>query len=383
MSTTRTIMHLDMDAFFVCVERLRQPRLRRVPLIIGGIGARGVVASCSYEARHYGVRSAMPMRFARRLCPEAKVITGDREAYSDFSHVITEIIGQRAPSFEKASIDEFYIDLSGMDKYIGCHLWAAELRDHIVKETHLPLSFGVACNKLVSKVGTSEAKPDGHKFVKFGEEAAFFAPLIVSKIPMVGEKTSHHLTSMGVKTIGVLQQIPLTWLVRELGSKRGASLHKKAAGIDHSPVRPNDRQKSISTEETFQRDTTDIHFLRTRIIKMTEQLCQKLRSHEQITACVSVKIRYSDYSTVSMQKRTAYTAASRRLVQLATELFDRLYQKRLLIRLIGVKFDNLTPNPGFMFLCEKQQKEDQLDSAVATINGRHGTGTVRRAASID
>jgi DNA polymerase-4 len=193
----RTVVHMDLDSFFVSVSRLQNSALIGKPVLVGGSSDRGVVASCSYEARQFGIHSAMPMKLARRLCPEALIIRGDYESYSNYSSIITEMIGEQVPVYEKSSIDEFYLDLSGMDKFFGCYKWATELRQKIQKETGLPISFGLSVNKTVSKVATGEAKPNGQMQINFGNEKQFLSPLSVSKIPMVGEKTAHLLRSMG------------------------------------------------------------------------------------------------------------------------------------------------------------------------------------------
>src|SRR6478735_1705177 len=195
----RNIIHLDLDAFFVAVECRKEPKLKGRPLIVGGSSRRGVVAACSYEARRFGVHSAMPMYQALQLCPDAKVISGDMESYSKASHEVTEIIAEAAPSFEKASIDEFYIDASGMDKYFGAFQWATELRNTIIKKSGLTISLGMSVNKLVSKVATGEFKPNANQHIVAGTEKDFLAPLSVDKIPMIGKQTSSFLHDMGVR----------------------------------------------------------------------------------------------------------------------------------------------------------------------------------------
>jgi DNA polymerase-4 len=197
----RSILHLDLDTFFVSVERLKNSRLTGKPVIIGGMSDRGVVSSCSYEARKYGVNSAMPMKMARIMCPEAIIIRGDMELYSNYSNMITEIIDERAPLYEKSSVDEHFIDISGMDRFYGCCKWSHELREYIIKETGLPVSAGLSVNKTVSKIATGEAKPNGEIEVMKETVLPFLDPLSISKIPMIGPKTYHLLRSMGIATI--------------------------------------------------------------------------------------------------------------------------------------------------------------------------------------
>lgn len=292
LTPSRNIVHMDLDSFFVSVSCLQHPELKNKPVLIGGSSDRGVVASCSYEARKYGIHSAMSMKLARRLCPEAVVLRGDYELYSKYSEMVTDIIRDGVPLYEKSSIDEFYIDLTGMDKFFGCYQWATELRKKITHETGLPISFGLSENKTVSKVATGEAKPNGQLKIDFGNEKTFLAPLRVEKIPMIGEKTAHLLHSMGVQKVLTLQQMPRELLQRVLGDN-GISIWKKANGIDTSPVEPYNERKSISSEETFDSDTIDISFLKATLVSMTEKLAYQLRKEEKLTACIAVKLRYS------------------------------------------------------------------------------------------
>ena len=258
---SRSIIHIDLDTFFVSCERLQNPSLHNKPVLVGGITDRGVVAACSYEARQFGIHSAMPMKLARQLCPQAIVIQGNSAIYGKFSDLVTDIIREQSPLYEKTSIDEFYIDVSGMDKFFGCYKWAKELREKIIKETHLPISFGLSTCKTVSKVGTGLAKPNNHIQILKGQEKEFLAPLSVKKIPMVGDKTYKLLRSMGIEKIETIQQMPVDLMEKILG-KNGIILWKKANGIDHSPVIPFHDRKSISSSLTFEKDTTNTHKLK-------------------------------------------------------------------------------------------------------------------------
>lgn len=275
----RNIIHLDLDAFFVAVERKNNPKLVGKPLIIGGSSRRGVVAACSYETRKFGVHSAMPMYLALQLCPDAKVISGDMESYSKCSHEVTEIIAEAAPLFEKSSIDEFYIDASGMDRYFGAFAWAVALRKRIIHESGLPISLGMSVNKLVSKVATGEFKPNAEECIPAGTEKEFLAPLTVDKIPMIGKQTSSFLYDMGVRKVETLREMPLKFLVSAFG-KNGISLWNKAHGIDDSPVIPYTEQKSISTECTFEEDTIDVKRLKSILIAMVEKIAFQLRDQK-------------------------------------------------------------------------------------------------------
>ncbi|QDH79606.1 DNA polymerase IV [Echinicola soli] len=378
----RSIVHMDLDSFFVSVERLYDDRLKGRPILIGGTGDRGVVASCSYEARVFGIHSAMPMRTARQLCPEALIIRGDSERYSQKSHEITEIIRENVPLFEKSSIDEFYIDYSGMDRFFGCFKMAHELRQKIIKESGLPISLGLSENKTVSKVATGEAKPNNEREIPYGTEKPFLAPLSVRKIPMIGEKTAHSLYGMGVKKIQTLQTMPQELLESAFG-KNGRLLWNKANGIDKSLVVPYSEAKSISTENTFSQDTIDVHMLEATLVAMTEQLATKLRKHNQLTCCVSVKIRYSDFDTHTMQQRIPYTAADHTLLPVVKDLFRKLYNRRMLIRLIGVRFSALVHGHYQINLFDDTEDSIKLYQALDRINVKYGEKTVCRAVGMN
>ncbi len=378
----RTIVHMDLDSFFVSVSVLQRPALRGKPVLVGGTSDRGVVAACSYEARHFGIHSAMPMKIAKRLCPEAIIIRGDYEEYSKFSDVITEIIKENVPLCEKASIDEFYIDLTGMDRFFGCYKFASELRQKIIRETHLPISLGFSGNKTVSKVATGEAKPNGQIKIDFGHEKNFLAPLSVKKIPMVGDKTYHLLRSMGVEKVHTLQKMPVEMLEMVLG-ENGNMIWKKANGIDNSPVVPYQERKSMSTEETFDTDTIDLNKLNSVFISMTEKLAYQLRSENKLTACITLKIRYSDFNTHTMQARIPYTSCDHTLIAKAKELFEKLFNKRLLIRLIGVRFSHLVGGGHQINLFEDSQEIIQLYQAMDRIRKRFGENKIHRAVAED
>lgn len=370
------IAHLDLDAFFASVEILKNSALKGKPLIVGGSSDRGVVASCSYEARRFGVRSAMPVKMALRLCPDALVLRGDHDEYSRQSKIITDIIDAEAPLFEKASIDEFYLDLTGMDKYVGCWKWSQELRQKIMRETGLPVSLGLAVNKLVSKVGTGEAKPNGAKLVENGLEKAFLSPLSIRKIPSVGKETYQKLSTMGVRQVGTLAQIPPKLLEREFG-KHGISLWKKANGVDNSPIVPYHDRQSISTERTFQTDTIDVSFLKSQLTDMVSRLAFDLRSQKKLTACVSVKIRYTDFNTYSLQRSIPYTAHDGSLLAQAKALFEKLYQRRQLVRLVGVKFSNLVHGHSQISLFENTQEQTDLLAQLDRIRRRFGEKAIQ------
>lgn len=380
-NTERSILHLDMDTFFVSVERLKNSRLIGKPVIIGGMSDRGVVASCSYEARKYGVNSAMPMKMARLMCPDAIIIRGDMESYSNYSHTVTEIIASRAPIYEKSSIDEHYIDLTGMDRFYGCWKWAHELRNYIIKETGLPISAGLSINKTVSKIATGEAKPNGEKEVKKEIVLPFLDPLSISKIPMVGQKTCHILRSMGISTIYTLRNIPVEMLEKLMG-KNGIEIWKRANGIDSTPVISYSEQKSISTEHTFEKDTTDLVKIKQLLVSMVERIAYDLRRQEKLTSCITVKIRYSNFDTHTLQKRIPYTAFDHVLADAAIELFSRLYQRRMLIRLIGVRLSHMVRGVPQLDMFDDTPEKINLYMAMDRIRRRFGQHAIRRAAGV-
>ncbi|MBO6496956.1 MAG: DNA polymerase IV [Roseivirga sp.] len=369
---------MDLDTFFVSVERLYDNRLVGKPILIGGSSDRGVVASCSYEARAYGVHSAMPMKRAKELCPDAIQIRGNSGTYTKHSEAVTEIIKETVPLYEKTSIDEFYADLTGLDKFFSSYQMAKELRVRIKKETGLPISFGLSRNKTVSKVATGEAKPDNEIRVDNGLEKPFLAPLSISKIPMVGQKTQLTLYSLGVKKIQTIQEMPVELMEKVLG-KNGVSIWRKANGLDNSPVIPYSERKSISTERTFDKDTIDVHKLKGILLAMAENLAFQLRRGLKLTACVTVKVRYSDFNTYTLQSRIPYTSADHVLIPKTLELFNKLYNKRLLVRLIGVRFSHLVEGGLQINLFEDNEEIINLYHAMDKIRDKHGDRSVLRA----
>jgi len=373
----RYIVHIDLDSFFVSVERLKDPSLNGKPVLIGGASDRGVVASCSYEARKFGVHSAMPMKTARSLCPQAVIIGGNYSAYSQASRMVTDIIRQSVPLFEKTSIDEFYIDLTGMDKFFDCYQVASELRQRVIRETGLPISFGLSSNKTVSKVATGQAKPNGQLYVEHGKEKAFLAPLPVRKIPMIGSKACETLLSMGIHKVGDLQQQSLKNLERVFG-RMGKMMWEKANGIDFSPVVPYQERKSISSEHTFQQDTYDIPAMQQLLVSMTEQLTYRLRQENKQAASLAVKIRYSNFETITRQLAVSPTNSDLVLFPLVKELFAKSCQKRP-VRLIGVRLGKLSEGAFQANLFDNHEKNQKLYQALDQLNQRFGTKTVSRA----
>jgi DNA polymerase-4 len=379
----RTILHLDLNTFFVSVERLREPKLIGRPVLIGSDSDRGVVASCSYEARAFGVRSAMPMKMAKQLCPEAIILRGDSGAYLKKSDEVTEIIRTNVPLFEKSSVDEFYVDLSGTDKFHGSRKLAVELRQKIIKDSGLPNSFGLSINKTVSKVATGEAKNGaGEWYVERGTEKPFLAPMPIERIPGVGGKTAHLLRSMGVAKILTLQELQMDLLQRLLG-QHGPVLWRKANGIDDSPVIAWHERKSISTERTFSRDTIDVVKLKGLLTAMAESLTFQLRKGSKLTSCIAVKIRYADMNTHTKQLRIGYTACDHIILPAIHELFRTLYDRRQRIRLVGVRYSHLVGGGHQMDAFTDTQEAMDLYQAMDRVRKRFGDRMVMRAAGMD
>lgn len=371
------IAHLDLDSFFVSVEVLNNPSLKGKPVIVGG-GERGVVSTCSYEARKYGVHSAMPMKTALRLCPHAIVTSSGRGEYSRYSRWVTDIIAARSPLFEKASIDEFYIDLSGMERFHPPFPWTIALREEIMDKTGLPISFGLASSKMVAKIATGEAKPNGYLHILPGREAEFLAPLKINVIPGVGESFYQQLRDWGLNTIGDLLPWSLEQLEQRFG-KTGADLYNKARGQHFSPIAPYHEAKSISTESTFDANRTDVTGMLEDLTRMTEKIAHELRQENKMAGCIAVKIRYSDFETTSRQNSIPYTHYDDELMAQAKELFQKLYRKGAPVRLIGVKLSELTDGATQTNLFADVERKNDLYKAIDQIKNRFGKNSLTKA----
>jgi DNA polymerase IV len=371
----RNILHMDLDTFFVSVERLEDSRLNNKAVLVGGTGSRGVVSAASYEARKYGAHSGMPMRMAQQLCPEAIVIRGNAGTYGKYSKLVTDILKDNVPILEKASVDEFYADMTGMDKFFGCYKYASELRQKVYKESGLPISLGLSKNKTVSKMATNEAKPDNQMKINFGAEKDFLAPLSIKKIPSVGDKLFQRLSNMGVKQIKTLQEMPRELLETAFG-KTGTTVWERANGIDHRKVIEYHERKSISSERTFGTDTIDIIKMKRLIKAMAENLCYQLRNGNKLTSCITVKIRYADFSTLTKQVKVSHTAVDHILVPHVCSLFDTLYSKRLLVRLVGVRFSQLIDGSSPMSLFDNFERTVGLYQAMDDIRNQFGSNKI-------
>lgn len=378
MTHQRYIAHLDLDSFFVSVEVLNNPSLKGKAVIVGGSKERGVVSTCSYEARKFGVHSAMPMRKALELCPHAIIANSSRSDYSRYSQWVTNIIASKAPLFEKASIDEFYIDLTGMDTFFNPYQWTIDLREQIIAETQLPISFGLATNKMIAKIATDMAKPNGYMFVQPGMEKEFLAPLPVNKFSGVGGQTYSVLKEMGIFLIGDILQFTPAALEKKLG-KWGIDLYTKAQGIHNGIVQNSHEAKSISTENTFHENTADTDFLIKELVRMTEKIAYELRKDQKLTGCIAVKIRYPNFETVTKQSIINFTFSDDELIPAAIKLFHTLYKKNHPVRLLGVRLTELTSHAYQPSLFDNPEKKINLYKAIDDVKNKYGRQSLQKA----
>ncbi len=375
----RIIAHFDLDSFFVSVEILNDPSLKNKPVIVGG-RERGVVAACSYAARKYGIHSGMPSKKAFQLCPHLIVANSSRSEYSKYSRWVTNIIASKAPLFEKASIDEFYIDLTGMEKFFNPLQWTIDLRQQIIDETQLPISFGLASNKMMAKMATNEAKPNGYLQVPFGKEKEFLAPLPVDRIRGVGEHTHTLLKALGIKTIKDVSERTAEELENLLG-KWGIDLWNKSQGIHLGEVTQYHEAKSVSSENTFNENKTDISFLMGELVRLTERIAFELRQDGKVAGCVAVKIRYYDFETTSRQTTVPYTCADDEIIPVAKELFNKLYRKGVPARLLGVRLSELTNEAIQTNIFDDVERKTSLYKAIDNVKNRFGKTSLIRASS--
>lgn len=380
MQEQRFILHMDLDSFFVSVERILDPSLSGKPVVVGGTSKRGVVASCSYEARAFGIHAAMPTQKAHQLCPQAVFVSGNTSEYSRYSKIVASIISEMVPLFEKASIDEFYIDLTGMEKFFGCYAYAQKIRNRIIEETKLPISLGLSVNKMVAKMATNEAKPNGHLFVPQEQVLKFLAPLPVRKIPFLGEKNEQALLKQGIATIADLRKITLKNLVKQFG-KQGVYLHNSARGINNSEVLPYHESKSLSSERTFEQDTDNKEWLEKVIVLLAEKLAQELRKKTMLTSCVAIKLRYSDFTTVSKQMHIDYTASTKNLTQHLLYLFRKFYCGGDTVRLIGIRFSDLVKGNAQIDLFNEELSP--MYKAIDEVKMKYGFNKVSVAENLD
>jgi len=377
----RYIAHFDLDSFFVSVEMLQDPTLLGKAVVVGGSRDRGVVTTCSYEARKFGVRSAMPMRKAMELCPHAIVVKSSYGLYAKYSAWVTDIIAANAPLYEKASIDEFYIDLTGMDTFFNPLEWTIRLRQTIMDETGLPISFGLATNKLVAKIATDEAKPNGYLFVTPGKEKEFLAPLPVEKLGGVGKKSHQTLLALGIHTIGDILHVDPVLLERALG-KWGTQLIRQANGKSDSVVSPHRESKSISAENTFEENTADLDILLAQLVGQAERVAYELRQEKKFATCVAIKFRNANFETSTRQITIPATIADSDIIKAATDLFTKLYVPGTLVRLLGVRLAGLTDTGAQTNLFDNKTEQNALYEAIDAVKNKFGKSLLRKARTI-
>ena len=367
-------MHLDMDTFFVSVERLLDPALIGRPVIVGGTPyQRGVVSGCSREARRYGVHSAMPLRRAYELCPQAVFLHPNFSHYAEYSERVAELLADAAPVLEKASIDEFYLDLSGCGRALGNEgVWTAGLKRTVTGELHLPLTYGVARNKLVAKVATTVGKRAGDLRVPEGEEAPFLAPHAIRLLPGIGEVLERELLAMGVPLIGDIARLT-PQILSHLYGKNGRTLHERARGIDASPIVPYRRQKTLSAEHTFDEDVLEPRTVLAALKQLALRVGRDLRARRFLSRTITLTLRYADFVTVSKTLHCDYTAADHVLYRIAERCFDDLYTRRVRVRLVGIGTADLIDDYEQLFLfTDEEEKHDQLYRGLDAIRERFG-----------
>jgi DNA polymerase-4 len=378
----KQIIHIDQDAFFVSVELLKNPALKGRAVIVGGSAERGVVTSCSYEARKFGVRSAMPSKLAARLCPHAIFVRGDMAEYSRYSHMVTDILRERVPALEKASIDEHYIDMTGMERFHGTMKYAQQLRQQVIRETGLPLSFGLSVNKTMAKMATNACKPNGELEVQKKDVQSFLNALSIQKIPGLGKSAYARLSERGILLIGQLAKISPDEL-REFFGQSGIDLWKKANGIYDSPFSPYRERKSIGTQSTFHTNSFDTKAVKDLLTSMVTELTFQLRSEKKLTSCITVTVRYSDFETHTQQLKIPYTSLDSILIEHAKKLFDKLYKQGLPLRLVGLRLSGLIRGNEQIGLYSHSEERYKLYQAMDRIRNRYGEKYVRLATTIN
>jgi DNA polymerase-4 len=376
IAAQRTIMHIDLDAFFVAVEQVLNPELKGKPVVVGGKpGGRGVVATASYEARAFGLHSAMSLTQAVRLCPQAIFIQGNYSKYREASEKFMAILADYSPFLEPMGLDEAFLDVTGFDALHGSYRqMAMEIKGRVTSELGLVASIGIAPCKIVAKVASDESKPDGLIEVRPGEEAAFLVPLAIGKLPGAGPKTEQVLKRYGISTIGKLAKISPEALKSRFGAF-GMTLHLFANGIDNRKVSPRGEAGSISREVTFSQDTADRTFLSGELRYLSEKVGADLRQHSKHARCITLKLRYADFTTITRSRTLPQaTDADQTIFQIANEVMSKaLSADRRAVRLIGVGVSGLTePGRQLSMLNDASQRMDKLNLAVDRVRKKYG-----------
>jgi DNA polymerase-4 len=383
-----TILHVDMDAFFVSVETRRRPELKGRPVVVGGTGGRGVVASASYEAREFGVRSAMPSAHARRLCPQAVFISPDHGAYAEVSRAVMAVFRDVTPLVEPLSMDEAFLDVAGAVRRLGPPTAiAAAIRARVEAEQEITCSVGVAPTKFVAKLASARCKPDNLLVVPVDGVLGFLHPLPVGALWGVGEKTGEALRRFGLRTVGDLARTPLRTIQRVVGDAAGAHLHELAQGRDPRGVSPDEVERSIGSEETFAVDVEDHAVIRRELLRLSEKVAARLRAAGQSGRTVSIKVRFADFTTLTRSRTLASpTDVAREVYDTAAALYAALRLDRARIRLIGVRVEGLAASddvPHQLALGEREHGWREAERAVDAAVRRFGAGAVRPATLVE
>ncbi|MGH9041071.1 MAG: DNA polymerase IV [Acidimicrobiia bacterium] len=375
--TLRSILHVDLDAFYASVEVLDNPALAGRPVLVGGTGPRGVVAAASYEARRYGIHSAMPMARARRLCPQAVILAPRFDAYHAKSAEVQAIFRDFTPLVEPIALDEAFLDVTGARALFGTGTEiGAAIRARVRAETGLAASVGLATTKLVAKLASEAAKPDGMRVIEAGTELAFLHPLPLRSLWGVGPATEQRLARFGVATIGDLAAVPVESLVDALGRAHGQHLHALAQGRDERPVEPDRETKSISAEETFPRDVYDPDALRAEAQRLAGRVGERLRANGLAGRTVTVKVRYPDFQTITRSATTTDpTASGTDIARQAVELLARAELGRG-VRLLGVSVSNLVSAPAVQLTLDEVPVDEAVERAVEAVKSRFGDGAL-------
>ncbi|WP_026411513.1 DNA polymerase IV [Actinomadura oligospora] len=382
-----SILHVDMDAFFVSVELLDRPDLRGRPVVVGGVGGRGVVSAASYEAREYGVHSAMPMSRARRLCPHAVVLPPRHERYTAVSRAVFEIFRSMTPLVEPLSVDEAFLDVAGARKLYGRPAEIARLiRAKVSEQQGVTCSVGVAPTKFVAKLASTRCKPDGLLVVPADGVEEFLHALPVAALWGVGERTEQQLTRLGLRTVGQLAQVPLATLQRELGNALGSHLHELSWGRDPRAVVPESVDKSIGAEETFDTDIDDPDEIRRELLRLAEKVGARLRAGGHAGRTVSVKLRNGDFKTITRARTLREPTDLARVIYVtACELYEASGWDRVRLRLVGVRVENLTSAgdaPRQLAFDEPETGWREAERVIDQVASRFGRGAVRPAALV-
>jgi DNA polymerase-4 len=380
-------LHVDLDAFFVSVEQASNPALKGKPVVVGGKpGSRGVVATASYEARAFGLHSAMPILTAVRLCPQAIFIEGNYQHYAEVSKKFMAILADFSPFLEPMGLDEAYMDVTGFESLHGSiRQMALKIKQRVKDELGIVASIGIASCKVVAKVASDESKPDGLIEVPPGGEAAFLSPLAIRKLPGVGEKTEQVLTRLGIRTIGQLARTPPNALKSRFGTF-GEMLHRNANGIDNSQVTPPEEAKSISRETTFNEDTHDNVFLSATLRYQAEKVGADLRKSGKQAKCVSIKVRYADFTTITRQRTLLQATDMDQIIfQTGNELLQKTVEdNRLAIRLIGIGVSSLSePGMQLSLINSSEHRLEKLNRAVDRIRSKYGFAAIQTGRTID